>query len=78
MLFSISGALEGGSLLFCIGTRSDESQGDATPGLIDEVRIYEKALSEVDVQRNMTATGLAVEDSTSKLAFVWGKLKVLR
>lgn len=46
-------------------------------GLIDEVRIYNRALSEVEVNQNMNAEGLAVASSTKKLAISWGKIKVL-
>jgi len=44
-------------------------------GLIDEVRIYNRALSEVEVNRNMNAEGLAVASSTDKLTISWGTLK---
>ncbi|HIE27398.1 TPA: LamG domain-containing protein [Candidatus Poribacteria bacterium] len=44
-------------------------------GAIDEVLVYHRALSDVEIKRNFTATGLAV-DSTGKLALTWGKLKM--
>jgi hypothetical protein len=44
-------------------------------GLIDEVLIYNRALSEEEVQQSFLAEGLAVVDSSSKLATCWGKMK---
>jgi len=43
-------------------------------GAIDEVRVYNRALSETEVNQNMDAEGMAVE-KTNKLAFTWGKIK---
>jgi hypothetical protein len=44
-------------------------------GLIDEVLIYNRALSEEEVQQSYEAEGLAVVDSNNKLATCWGKIK---
>lgn len=46
-------------------------------GLIDEVFIYESALSEEEVKQNYNAKGLAV-NLNNKLARLWGKIKVSR
>jgi len=43
-------------------------------GLIDETRIYDRALSEDEVKQNMKAKGFAVEKS-GKVALSWGKIK---
>lgn len=44
-------------------------------GVIDEVRIYDRALTEAEIQHNyQSTTGLAV-DRTDKLPTVWGALK---
>jgi hypothetical protein len=43
-------------------------------GLIDEVLIYERALSEEEVKQNFEAKGFAV-DSYGKLAICWGEIK---
>ena len=55
--------------------------GEATrryfEGLIDEVGIYDRALTEDEVERNFNANGLAVSPQ-KKLAIAWGELKVLR
>lgn len=51
--------------------------GGFLKGLIDEVKIYSKALSEDEIQRNYETTsqfGAAVEP-VNKLATVWGKIK---
>jgi hypothetical protein len=43
-------------------------------GIIDEVLIYNKALSENEIKQNLAAKGLAV-DTKSKLAICWGDLR---
>jgi hypothetical protein len=50
--------------------------GEYTTGCIDELRIYNRALSDNEVLQNMTAKGLAVKPD-GKLSFTWGKIKVL-
>ena len=44
-------------------------------GLIDEVGIYDKALTEDEIERNFNAKGLAVSPQ-KKLATAWGEIKV--
>lgn len=55
--------------------------GEATrryfEGLIDEVGIYDRALTENEVKRNFDAKGLAVSPQ-KKLAIAWGEIKVLK
>lgn len=55
--------------------------GEATrryfEGVIDEVGIYDRALTEDEVERNFNAKGLAVSPQ-KKLAIAWGEIKVLR
>ena len=46
-------------------------------GLIDEVGIYDRALTEDEVERNFNAKGLAVSPQ-EKLAITWGEIKVSR
>ena len=46
-------------------------------GLIDEVAIYNRALSEAEIGRNYRASGLAVALS-DKLAITWGAIKATR
>ncbi len=43
-------------------------------GIIDEIRIYNRALSEAEVQQNFTAKGFAVE-KFKKIAKTWGEIK---
>ena len=47
-------------------------------GLIDEVAIYEKALSEDEVKQNFESKMFSAVDSRNKLATYWGKIKVSR
>ena len=46
-------------------------------GLIDEVAIYNRALSDAEIGRNYRASGLAVAPS-DKLAITWGAIKAAR
>jgi hypothetical protein len=45
-------------------------------GIIDEPRVYNRALSEDEINQNMGAEGLAVISSISKVAITWGKIKI--
>ncbi|MFQ6043058.1 MAG: LamG-like jellyroll fold domain-containing protein [Candidatus Poribacteria bacterium] len=47
-------------------------------GLIDEVLIYSRALSQAEVEQNFNSEGLAVVSSKQKLAISWGEIKVSR
>ena len=46
-------------------------------GLIDEVAIYNRALSDAEIGRNFRASGLAVAPA-DKLAITWGAIKASR
>ena len=46
-------------------------------GLIDEVGIYDRALTDDEIERNFNAKGLAVNPE-KKLAIAWGEIKVSR
>jgi sialidase-1 len=45
-------------------------------GLIDEVSIYNLALSINEIEQNMVALGIAVKPASKKLAITWGKMKI--
>ncbi len=47
-------------------------------GIIDEVAIYNRALSEDEIVQNMNAEGMAAVSPTKKLALTWGVIKVSR
>ena len=44
-------------------------------GVIDEVAIYDRALSADEIEQNFAAEGLAVTSLTDKLPITWGKIK---
>jgi len=46
-------------------------------GIIDEVRLYKRALSANEIKQNMNAEGLAVIIS-KKLTLTWGEIKISR
>ena len=55
-----------------------EHEGRYFPGILDEVRIYKRALNEKEIQQNyrVTANSLAVIASGEKLSTCWGKIKI--
>jgi hypothetical protein len=57
-----------------IGVFKRAELDDFFTGIIDEVRVYNRALSANEVRQNMNAEGLAVNPAT-KLAVTWGKMK---
>jgi len=44
-------------------------------GTIDEVRIYNRGLSENEIKQNFAAEGLAIASPSDKLATTWGRVK---
>ena len=44
-------------------------------GIIDEVRFYNRALSEAEIQKNFRAQGLAVVTRTGKITTTWAGLR---
>ena len=60
---------------FWMGAR--KSDGLPFNGLIDELRLYNRGLSQAEIEQNLDAVGLAVEPA-QKLALTWGSLKVAK
>ena len=58
---------------FWMGAR--KSDGLPFNGLLDELRLYNRGLSQAEIEQNLDAVGLAVEPS-QKLALTWGTIKV--
>ena len=58
---------------FWMGAR--KSDGLPFNGLLDELRLYNRGLSQAEIEQNRDAVGLAVEP-TEKLTLTWGSLKV--
>jgi len=56
---------------------ASEHEGRYLPGIVDEVRIYKRALSENEIAKNFNAktNSLAVVDAKDKLAITWGEIK---
>ena len=61
-------------VFFSIGSYKDDNEDFVHKGMIDEVRLYDRALSEKEVSNNLEAEGLAVE-ATGKLSLTWGQIK---
>jgi hypothetical protein len=60
-----------------IGIYKDDNEHFPHKGMIDEVRLYEKALSQDEVVQNYGAEGMSVEPM-EKLTTRWGNIKSLR
>jgi hypothetical protein len=58
-----------------IGIYKDDNEHFPHKGKIDEVRLYEKALSEDEVLRNYAAEGFMSVESSGKLSLTWGEIK---
>ena len=52
-----------------------KSDGLPYHGLLDELRLYNRGLTQEEVENNLDAVGLAVEP-TQKLALTWGMIKI--
>ena len=62
-----------------IGAMTGGGGQEGFEGVIDEVKIYNRALTPAEIVRNYEkAKALAVEDSPEKLAITWGELKRTR
>ena len=58
-----------------IGVNKRGDMDDWFVGIIDEVCMYDRALSEDEMNENMNAGGLAVVSSAENLALTWGEIK---
>ena len=58
---------------FWMGAR--KSDGLPFNGLLDELRLYNRGLSQAEIEQNLDAVGLAIEP-THKLALTWGIIKI--
>ena len=62
-----------------IGVMTGGGGPEGFEGVIDEVKIYNRALTPAEIVQNYEkAKALAVEDSSDKLAITWGELKRTR
>jgi len=72
----VGSPLAGNSLPLRIAATASDPASCFFVGIIDEVRVYNRALSEDEVNQNMNAEGLAVVSPANKLSEIWGKIKV--
>lgn len=69
----MSGVQSGGGRLY-IG---QDGWVNVFDGAVDEVRIYDRALSADEIQLNMNATSQLAVSSTRKLPLTWGQIKAV-
>jgi len=60
---------------FVIGVYKDDNEHDPFKGKLDEIRLYDKALTEENVLQNMNSEGMAL-DAFAKLSISWGEIKI--
>jgi hypothetical protein len=83
--FTLTGGVDSGDWLgdtektdnITIGVFKRAALDDFFNGVIDEVRLYRRALSANEIKQNMKAVGLEVTAS-KKLTLSWGELKTSR
>ncbi len=61
--------------MFTIAIYKDDNEHFPFKGMLDEVKIYRKALSEAEVIQNYNAEGMAVKNNGEKLVITWGNIK---
>jgi hypothetical protein len=66
-------AITGGAGTFFIG---QDGWVNVFDGVIDEVRIYDRALNQVEILQNYGATSQLALEPVGKLAVAWGKIRV--
>lgn len=54
-----------------------ETLGYYLNGIIDEVRVYDRLLSEQEIKQNMRSKGLSVKDNSNNMTITWATLKML-
>jgi len=62
------------NIFLSIGIYKDDNENFPHTGMLDEVRLYERALTEAEVLQNYAAQGLSV-DTAGKLSLTWGEIK---
>jgi len=67
------GALKHNGDNFWMGAR--KAGGLPFSGLLDELRLYNRGLSQAEIEKNRDAVGLAIEPA-GKLALTWGTIKM--
>ena len=73
---NFTGKLKHNGENFLIGAR--KSDGLPYHGHLDELRIYNRALSQAEVEMNMIAEGLTAVEPTQKLTLTWGTIKAFK
>lgn len=63
------------SVNFGTFANGEEEGGWFYDGILDEARAYNRALSEEEIEHNMSAAGLAVANYADKLTLTWGEIR---
>jgi hypothetical protein len=72
---AMEGDLGGDKTNWFLAQNGGNKAGEYLIGAMDEVRIYNRALTEEEVKQNFESKGMAAVDSKSKLATAWGMIK---
>ena len=68
--------LSGNALSLKLG--ADSNGQNLLNGLIDEARVYNRAITEAEVNQNMASDGVTAVNPADKVASMWGKIKSQR
>jgi len=72
--FYLNGSpLSGNDLSLKLG--ADSNGQNLLNGLIDEARVYNRAITEAEVNQNMNSDGVTAVNPADKVASMWGKIK---
>jgi hypothetical protein len=70
----VTSPLSGNSLSFKLG--ADSNAQNLLNGFIDEARIYNRAITEAEVNQNMASDGIKAVNPADKVAGTWGDIKL--
>jgi len=69
----VTSPLSGNDLSLKLG--ADSNGQNLLNGLIDEARVYNRAITEAEVNQNMNSDGVTAVNPADKVASMWGKIK---
>lgn len=72
---AMAGDIGGDRTNWFLAQNGGNKAGEYLIGAMDEVRIYDRALTAEEVEQNFEAKGLASVSSKGKLSIAWGAIK---
>ena len=75
-LLACAGEIKVGGGNMYVGSRGGKQRW--VNGMLDEIKVYNRALSADEVKADMTRTDLTAVDAKSKLAISWAKIRTAK